>query len=188
MNYYPGSVGDAFIAYAIPNIEFEIDQRFNKFNLLNVFFLKHPDWPDKFDKSEIAKLAEEYPVISTHRFQQFDFRYIPGIEVISIDSEGLEIKVAKRNLTQLSEMWGITLRKDFMPDKPMKARVLHYAANIKKWSREQILSTDKVLFLKLLVEHKNDYFLDWKKKNDLDHLNPLPDDYFDHLKKSLTLP
>jgi hypothetical protein len=189
VNYYPGSVGDAFIAHAFPNIEYRFNPKFHVIELLNVFFLKNIDQvSEQIIEDEIKIALENYNIISMHRFNAFDFSAISNFTVISIDPTGVESNIALRNLTQLSLIEKYKdFRKNFMIEKNLKTRIIHFSANIRKWTKEQILDTDKVLSLKLLIDNQNDYFEDWKIKNNLSCLNILSDDFYNHLKKSLNV-
>lgn len=181
VNYYPGSVGDAFIAHAFPFIKYSL-KKDNSYKLIDIFSLKYTQWPAEISKEEIVKNLEKDQVLPCHRFGQFDFSFIPNVKVISIDPSGYEEKIAIRNLKILE--YGI---QNIMTDKSDKARIFQAVINCKIWTREQILKTDIVLSLADLIKHQNEYFIEWKNQHNLNELKDLSDEYYRHLKKSLNL-
>lgn len=182
VNYYPGSVGDAFIAHTFPFIKYSLNED-NSYKLINIFFsLKNVQWPIKVSKEEIVENVDKFQVVPCHRFDRFDFSFIPNVKVISIDPTGYEENIAIRNLKTLK--YGI---QNIMTDKSEKARIFQAVINCKKWTKEQILKTDIVLSLADLIKDQNEYFIEWKNQNNLNELKDLSDEYYQHLKKSLNL-
>jgi len=181
VNYYPGSVGDAFIAHTFPFIRYFLKNN-NSYNLLNIFCLKNVHWPKNISKEEIKENLEKYHVLTCHRFDQYDFSFLPNVKVISIDPTGYEENIVTRNLK--------ILKHDFHNvemDKSEKAKILQNVINCKIWAKEEILKTDIVLSLADLIKDQNKYFIEWKNQNDLNELQDLSDEFYQHLKKSLNL-
>jgi len=181
VNYYPGSVGDAFIAHTFPFIKYLMNDD-KSYRLINVFGLKNPNWPKEISKEEILYQIEKYKIITCHRFEEFDFSFIPNVKVISIDPSGYEKEISLRNLTKLK--YG---KKDFATVKSQAGKILTLSLECKEWKKTQILKTDIVLSLADLINHQNKYFIEWKNQNNLNELEDLSDEFYQHLKKSLNL-
>lgn len=182
VNYHSGSVGDAFIAYAIPGTRYTIDPVLMRYDLSNVVDLKRLGWEEFTTVQRVIKKLDstDLKVISTHRYDRFDFSDIPNAKVISIDPLGYEKNIAMRKILDLR-----TDPVDESTDNGVK--ISQMIAKIKAWRREEILDTDCVLSLRSLLELGNDYFNPWKVSQGLDRLEALPQAYFDHVRKVLKL-
>lgn len=179
INYYPGSVGDAFIAHAFPNVRYFHDYIDGVYRSLDEFNLKRADWAKLMSYEDVVRGIEKYKVVSTHRFENFDFKKIPNTQVISIDPTNYEQHIAYRLIEKLK--FSIDVKKK------QKNQILSCTIDIKRWTKNQIFESDIVISLSDLIQYRNDYFSQWKKDNNLLFLKDLPNEYFIHVEKSLNL-
>jgi hypothetical protein len=176
VNFYPSSMGDSFISHAFPDIKFSIGPE--KYSLHNVWRLQNYNWTEEelIDQKIINYFNSGNYLISTHRFDSYDFKKIcPTVTIISIDPIGLEESIAIRLNTKTHKN---IKNKFYSLNKSTKNKILLSIVDIKKWRKENILDSDIVINLKKLLEEKNFYYDEWRLKNNLIDLKCLNEEFY----------